>query len=438
MNRVRFAPSPTGYLHIGGMRTCLYNWLFARKTGASFILRIEDTDQSRSEPQYLDDIVKMLKWLGLHEDEGPFFQSQRINIYQEYASKLMEMGMAYEERAQGSPGCAMRFRLPREEVSFNDLVYGEIKIDNSLAEDFIIIKSDGMPAYNFACVVDDALMGITHVIRGEDHVSNTPRQIALYQALDFPLPQYVHVPMILGHDGKRLSKRHGATSVAAYKDEGYVPQGLLNYLALLGWSPGDDREVMDLDEMISSFSLERINKKSAVFDPEKLIWMNGQHIRKMPIDQLQDILNKVIDPSLTKVPGWKMLVELHQPRLRLLNDFPQQTLYYYQDKILYEAEAIKKHFSDEQVPGRLLKLAAVLEGLETYNGEHIERGIRDLARQLDIKVALLIHPARIALTGGSASPGIFDIMVLLGRARVCERLKRAADWCKENGGGHNQ
>lgn len=431
MNRVRFAPSPTGYLHIGGMRTCLYNWLFAKKTGGVFVLRIEDTDQVRSEPHYLDDILNMLKWLGLDADEGPYFQSQRVSVYHEYAAKLMDKGMAYEENEPGSSGQAIRFRLPHKEVVFRDFVYGEIRIDNSLSEDFIIIKSDGMPAYNFACVVDDALMGITHVIRGEDHVSNTPRQIAIYQALRFPLPQYVHVPMILGPDGKRLSKRHGATSVGAYKDDGYVPQGLLNYLALLGWSPGDDREVMALEEMMGAFSLERINKKSAVFDPEKLLWMNGQHIRKMHVEELQEMLKGVLEPTLVQTKGWEKLVELHQARLKLLHDFSLQTMYFYQDDIAYEPDAAKKHFADEQSHVRLLELARVLEELDVYDAAHVEEVTRSLAKRMGIKVALLIHPARIALTGGTASPGIFGMMLLLGKNRVCERLKKAAQWVTE-------
>ncbi|MDP3980047.1 MAG: glutamate--tRNA ligase [Chlamydiota bacterium] len=431
MVRVRFAPSPTGYLHIGGLRTCLYNWLYAKKNHGTFILRIEDTDQSRSETGFLKNIQSMLEWLGFCPDEGPFYQSERLNIYHKQAENLLKSGFAYEEAQEGSPGKALRFKLKPEEVVFQDHVYGRIRIDNRNNDDFIILKSDAMPSYNFACVVDDALMGITHVIRGDDHISNTPKQIALYQALGFSVPEYIHVPMILGSDGKRLSKRHGATAVSAYKEQGFIAYALLNYLALLGWSPGDNREVMDLDEMIESFSIDRILKKSAVFDPEKLLWMNAQHIRKMTPQKFEETLKEFVPSWMIEDPSWEALIKLHQNRTKILTDFSQQTAYFFGEAIHYDSEAAQKHLSDPVTSERLIQLANTIEKIDPYDVPNLEKSLRDMADGLGVKAAQLIHPARVALTGATASPGIFELMVLLGKKRVCERLCLAAQWSND-------
>ncbi|MDO8140158.1 MAG: glutamate--tRNA ligase family protein, partial [Candidatus Brocadiales bacterium] len=275
--RVRFAPSPTGYLHIGGARTALFNWLFARHNKGVFILRVEDTDQQRSTEESTKAIFDSMKWLGLDWDEGPYYQSQRLSIYKQYAEKLVEHGKAfYDTDAEGRK--AIRFRMQDEITEFNDLIHGAITFDAALIEDFVILKADGFPTYNFACVVDDADMDITHIIRGDDHISNTPKQIALYKAFGFNTPEFAHIPMILGEDGSRLSKRHGATAVTDYRDKGYLSHALVNFLALLGWSPGNDQEIISITEMIEKFTLKRVNKTSAQFNNTKLDWMNGQYI----------------------------------------------------------------------------------------------------------------------------------------------------------------
>ena len=283
--KVRFAPSPTGYLHIGGARTALFNWLFARHNKGIFLLRIEDTDQQRSTEEATHAILDSMKWLGLDWDEGPHFQSQRLSIYKQYAEKLVAHGKAfYDTDEEGRK--AIRFKMQDGVTEINDLIHGAITFDASLIEDFVILKADGFPTYNFACVVDDAEMGITHIIRGDDHISNTPKQIALYNAFGFKMPEFAHIPMILGEDGSRLSKRHGATSVTEYRDKGYLPHALVNFLALLGWSPGNDQEIISIQEMIEKFTLKRVNKTSAQFNNTKLDWMNGQYIKNTPIEHL--------------------------------------------------------------------------------------------------------------------------------------------------------
>ena len=283
--KVRFPPSPTGFLHIGGARTALYNWLFARHHDGEFILRIEDTDQLRSSKEATQTILDSLTWLGLDWDDGPYYQSNRLNIYQEYVDKLLKEGNAFHVD-DPEKGRAVRFKIKEGTTDFDDLIHGNISFDTSLIEDFIIQKADGFPSYNFACVVDDGVMEITHVIRGDDHISNTPRQIALYKALGFDIPKFAHIPMILGEDGSRLSKRHGAASVTEYRDKGYLPEAIINFIALLGWSPGNDQEFLTKQEMIEKFSLKRVNKTSARFDNTKLDWMTGQYIMNMPTKSL--------------------------------------------------------------------------------------------------------------------------------------------------------
>jgi glutamyl-tRNA synthetase len=421
--KVRFAPSPTGFLHIGGARTALFNWLFARHTGGVFQLRIEDTDRARSEDRFRDEILESMKWLGLTWDEGPIYQSDRFELYRDYAHRLVDKGLA--EKSDG----AVVFKIPPEHVKIQDLVYGELQFDNSLLEQLVILKSDGTPTYNFACVIDDATLGVTHVIRGDDHVSNTPKQVAVYQALELPMPQFAHVPMILGSDGQRLSKRHGATAVLQYRESGFLPEALTNFLALLGWAPGGDREMMTQNELIELFSLDRVNRKSAIFDMTKLEWMNGQYILKKSVDQLAEDLRPFVKSSFSIDPPFaqlKGLTQLFQQRIKRLSDFPNETHYFFQKDIQRDADAVQKYLSSPESKSRLMTLKKSLEPVQDFNPPALEKVIRDLATQLGVKAGELIHPARVAITGKAVSPGFFDVMSLLGRDLVLKRLEEVA------------
>ncbi len=439
MVRVRFAPSPTGHLHIGGVRTALFNWLFARHNKGTFILRIEDTDLKRSKKKYLDEISDCLLWLGLKWDEGPYPQTKRLKVYQKYAQRLLDEGKAYytdrkpKDKVQGqkSKGGAISFKVPPEKVKINDLVHGPIEFDNSLLDDFIIQKSDGFPTYNFACVVDDYEMQITHVIRGDDHISNTPKQLALYQALGVPWPEFAHIPLVMGQDRTLLSKRHGATTITQYRKEGYLPRALINFLSLLGWSPGEDLEIIDLDEIIRRFSLSRVGRTASIFNIEKLQWMNHQYIKKMDLDELTDLVT-----PLLKAKGYigtsydrkflKGVVELFQGRMKTLVDSTGLTDYLFVDKITFSREAREKLSGSEQSPQIFKALVERLGTMDDFDAVSVEERCRALIKDLGIPSGELIHPTRAALTGRTVSPGLFEVMSLLGKKRVIERLKRAA------------
>lgn len=417
--KVRFAPSPTGYLHIGGARTALFNWLFARHMGGIFQLRIEDTDRTRSEDRFRDEILESLKWLGLDWDEGPIYQSQRFEVYRQYAQDLIQKGLAQEREG------AVIFQMPPDVVQIKDLVYGNLEFDNSLLPELVILKSDGSPTYNFSCVIDDATLGVTHVIRGDDHISNTPKQWALYQALGLEIPDFAHVPMILGSDGQRLSKRHGATAVLQYRETGFLAHVLTNFLALLGWSPGGDRELMSMDEMVSLFSLERVNKKSAIFNVEKLEWMNGQYIKGSSVDWLKRELQPLVESRLGKQPPQgvlEKLIELFRERFRTLTEFPVATAYFFEDEIQRDPDAVTKFLSDSIVKERLVPLKEHLVKVEEFKADILEKVTRELATHLGVKAGDLIHPARVALTGKTVSPGLFVVMELLGKEKVLKRL----------------
>ncbi|MBU0634115.1 MAG: glutamate--tRNA ligase [Candidatus Omnitrophica bacterium] len=423
MNIVRFAPSPTGYLHIGGARTCLFNWLFARATGGKFILRIEDTDLSRSKKEYLDEILSSLQWMGLDWD-GLYYQSQRFDIYRDYAQNLFKKGNVYKE------GEALIYKVPKDiNVKIHDLIHGEISIDTEQIKDQVLLKSDGSPAYNFCCVVDDALMGITHIIRGDDHISNTPKQILLYEALGLKVPKFVHIPMILGEDKSRLSKRHGATSLSEYKNEGYLPEALVNYLALLGWNPGDSREIFSLNNLTKEFSLKRVSKTAAVFDIKKLKWLNGQYIKNYDTEKLLDLAvaclaeKKYIMPDIDR--KWlKSIVELYRSRFQTVNEFSELASFFFIDDIRYDTDAVSKFLNDIDVAEKLEKLKEALEKTEPFDIAGIERNVRSLIEKLDIQTGSLIHPARVALTGGAVSPGIFEVIACLGKEKTLNRLNR--------------
>jgi glutamyl-tRNA synthetase len=482
--RVRFAPSPTGYLHVGGARTALYNYLFARSQGGTFVLRIEDTDAARSTDESLRAILEGLRWLDLHWDEGPgaagghgpYFQSERRALYVARARELEQMGAAYpcfctaeelERRraaqtargdaprydgecrgrtvaerarllAEGRPA-ALRFALPAAgETSWEDLVRGRVTFRNDLLDDFVLLRSDGLPTYNFACVVDDHAMEITHVIRGDDHISNTPRQLLLYRAFGWQPPHFAHVPMILGADGTRLSKRHGATAVSAYRDLGYLPEALVNFLALLGWSYDGERELFGLEELEQVFRLERVGSNPAIFNLEKLDWMNGQHLKNLPEEERRQRVEAFLaarghDLS-SRPPEWRaLLVRAIGERLKTLADAERYGAFALEDRLELDPAAWSELRERPEVGPRLRALAERLSALPDFDLESLERTVRALAEELGIKAGELIGAARVALTGRKVSPGIFEVMALLGRERTLERLQLAAErWQEES------
>ena len=439
--RVRFAPSPTGYLHVGGVRTALFNWFFARSKKGKFILRIEDTDKLRSTPEALDDILGSLKWLGLSWDEGPYFQSKRIEIYQQYADKLLQQGKAYQSTQNrngelekgntagvaGPSGLATVFKSTGEQVVINDIVHGKIEFDTGLIKDFVIIKSDGMPTYNFACVIDDALMKITHVVRGDDHISNTPKQIMVYRALGFAEPVFAHVPMILGPDGSRLSKRHGATSVEEYRRQGYLAPALLNFLSLLGWAPGQDKELLPQEEIIKKFSLERITGKSAVFNIEKLNWMNGVYISQLDDEEMISLCRPFFLAAGITAPleELKKIVPLFKKRIKLLTEIVTATDYFFKDKTAYEGKAVDKFLTVPGAKDILVRVKEKLAGLNDFTREKIEKVLRDMVDELGIKPRVLMQTLRVAITGRTVSAGIFETIVGMGKERVLKHIDQA-------------
>ena len=425
--RVRFAPSPTGALHVGSARTALFNWLYARHHHGTLILRIEDTDQKRSSPAFLQDILESLKFLGLSADEGPIFQSQRLPLHQRAAEQLLSSGQAVREEG------AIVFPVPPGRIEFQDLIHGPISVDTTLFEKLVLMKSDGSPAYNFACVVDDADMRITHVIRGDDHIANTPKQVVLYRALGMQPPQYAHIPLILGQDREKLSKRHGATNVAEYRAFGYLPEAFVNYLALLGWSPGDNREVLSIQELIDLFDLDRVRKSAAQFDQRKLDWLNGQHIKQISPERLAELFaDRLHAAGAEGAPnGWSQerlarLAALLKERLKTLKDLEDEHWFFFLEEPAYQPEAVEKFLKPEGTAARLRELKARLEALSDFEAPRIEEATRGLITERQLQTKELIHPARVAITGRAVSPPLFETMALLGRATVLKRLDYAA------------
>jgi len=427
--RVRFAPSPTGYLHIGGARTALFNWLFARHKRGCFVLRIESTDKVRSTQESVDEIIESMKWLGLSWDEGPFFQHERIEIYKKFAQKLVDEEKAYISSEVRGEHPAVIFKVPKKTVEFKDIIYGTIQFDTANLEDIVLIKSDGMPTYNFACVVDDVEMKISHVIRGDDHISNTPKQLLLYEALDFTLPLFAHVPMILGGDGARLSKRHNAVSMESYKKEGYLPETVVNYLALLGWSPGNDRELMSIDELIGAFTLEKVSKKSAIFDNDKLRWINGQYIKVQDDKVLYPYFKPYFNKEIVDEGKGSKIVSLLKERIKTLSEIEYAIEYFISDEIKYEDKACRKYLAEENVLSLLSSAKEVLERIpeDNFNEQSIEESLRSLIDALQIKAGALIHPLRVALTGRAASPGLFEVIEVLGKTKSVKRIQNAVE-----------
>jgi glutamyl-tRNA synthetase len=454
--RTRFAPSPTGYLHIGGARTALFNWLYARHNGGAFILRIEDTDQQRSTDESTKAILDAMTWMGLNWDEGPFFQAERVDLHRQMVQKLLDEGKAYvctctpeeleSKRKQAlaagkkpkydgtcrnkglkkSQGSVVRFRGTETGVTIvEDLIKGNISFNNEELDDLIIERGDGYPTYNFAVVVDDALMNITHVIRGDDHVNNTPRQILIYEALGFEVPKFAHVPMILGSDKTRLSKRHGATSVMAYKDMGYLPEALVNYLVRLGWSHGD-QEIFSMRELIDYFGLDNVGKSPAVFNPEKLLWLNAHYIKDTPPERLVDDMKgfwPVDTASVDKAFAQKVIADL-QPRAKTLVELGQAADFYFTDQVQYEEQAASK-FLTKEIAGHFKVMAENLPSMSAFHKEDIEEFLKTFIEKAGIKFKVLAQPLRVALTGKTVSPGIDEVMATLGKERVVKRIQDA-------------
>jgi len=424
MVRVRFAPSPTGFLHIGSARTAIFNWLYARHTGGKFLLRVEDTDLKRSEARFLDEILEDLKWLGLDWDEEPIHQSQRFGVYRGKAEELLAAGKAYKD------GEAFLFRIePGRTIAYDDMVHGRITIETETIKDQVMIKSDGSPAYNFACVVDDSFLGITHILRGDDHISNTPKQIIFYEAFGLEPPKFGHMPLILGTDGAKLSKRHGGVSVEEYKREGFLPEALVNYLVLLGWMPRDGREVMPLAEAVKLFDINEMNDVQAKFDIQKLRWLNSEYIMHKPDGELLPLVRerlagagidaaRAADDDLAKVLG------LYKVRLKTLSDFPAMTECFFRDDFAVEegGRAVLEKPENREL---LAVLAERLGAAAQWSHDAIEKAFRDLIEERKIKAGVVIHPARMAVSGQSKGAGLFEMMEVLGRDRVLERLRRA-------------
>jgi glutamyl-tRNA synthetase len=430
MVRVRFAPSPTGNLHIGGARTALFNWLYARAKGGKFILRIEDTDAQRSKKEYLDEILFSLEWLGFPWDEL-YHQSERFDIYRSSADRLLKTGQAFIEKSPEGKE-AVIFRVTPQKIKVNDLIRGAIEFDAELIKDQVLIKSDGTPTYNFACVVDDAAMNITHVIRGDDHISNTPKQVLLYQALGLKTPEFAHLPLILGKQG-RLSKRTGATAISEFRSAGYLPQALVNYLLLLSWAPGDNREVIDSEEAVRLFDIKNVNKTAASFDPDKLNWMNNQYLKGASPESLADtVIPMLMAKGLIRQdkPDREYilaLVKLFQARLTTLNDFPDWADFFFVDEVSFDPAAKEKYLAKDL--SQEFKLFVQRLGLlDPFDIPGIEASFRALVQELGVESKTLIHPIRVALTGKTVGPGLFEVIYYLGKERTQKRLMR---WVKE-------
>ena len=466
--RVRFAPSPTGHLHVGGARTALFNYLFARHTGGAFLLRIEDTDRERSSDAMTARILDAMEWLGLTVDEPPVHQADGLARHQADVEALLARDLAYrcfatrdeldamrakareevvpfryrrsadydpavaDERARAGEPHAVFFEVPDGDIAFDDVVHGPTTVSGDSLDDFVVLRSDGTPVYNMAVVSDDVHMGITHVIRGDDHLSNTPKQILIYRALEAELPRFAHVPMILGPDGRRLSKRHGAESVEAYRQEGILPEALVNFLALLGWSPGDDREMMDLPELVEAFTLERILKKAAVFDAHKLEWLNGKYLDRAEPGRLVPLVLEAMDPEARAAVEHELdrledVVELQKTRARTIPAIAETSLRYFAEPIAYDERAVTKHWLRD--PESTRDVLEAQRGLLAEQGSldpgSLEGDLRALAESRGVGFGKVIAPLRVALLGVQDSPGIFDVLRLLGPARSLRRVDAA-------------
>lgn len=474
--RVRFAPSPTGYLHIGGARTALFNWLYARHYNGSFILRIEDTDRMRSTPEAVKAILDGMKWLGLDWDEGPekggkhgpYFQTERLVLYREFVAKLLKIGAAYycycsaeeladrrkKQFADGKPAIydrkclnlsetekkqlekegkkpAIRLKMPDRQIVVHDLIKGKMEFESKLLSDFVIMKSDGVPTYNFAVVIDDILMNISLVMRGDDHISNTPKQIVIYQALDMPVPEFAHIPMIMGPDNTRLSKRHGATSVMEYQRMGFLSEAVLNYIVHLGWSSGTNREIFSIKELIENFTLDKISNHSAIFDMEKLNWFNNEYLKRLSDEKYVEMLIPFLkDAGYIELPlneekvGWlRKVVSLMKSRVRNFKQFLEYGDYFFIEDFTVEEKAIEI-LEQKGVIDILEHLVKRLKEIKDWKEENIESEVREMANQLSLKGKQIIHPTRVSLSGKTVGPGLFLLMEALGKEINIKRLEK--------------
>lgn len=471
--RVRIAPSPSGFLHVGTARTAVYNWLFARHHKGKFVLRIEDTDTARSSDDMVSSILESMKWLGLDWDEGPIYQSQRAEIHQSYARQLLETKKVYycycspdllrakrteaqknkiawkydrtclhlspekiaEHEKAGTPR-ALRLLVPEGKTVFTDIVYKELEIENKNLEDLILLRSDGRPTYNMACVADDLEMKISHIIRGNDHIPNTYKQVLIYQALGRPVPQFAHLPLILGMDRAKISKREQAVSVTDYREEGYLPEALVNFLALLGWSPKDGTEIMTRQELIEKFTLENVHQANPVFDLQKLEWMNGEYIRRKNADELFNLAKPyLVQSGLISEEKYtndrariQRILSLLQERSRTLTEFASTGGFFFKSDFEFDPKGVKKQFGSPEVAQRLAAIKEEYENLDGFSKDETESVLRMLAESMHLKPAELIHPIRLALTGMTFGPGLFDIVEVLGKEEVVRRLERAIEF----------
>jgi len=477
--RVRFAPSPTGYLHIGGARTALFNYFFAKRYGGKFILRIEDTDRERLKEDSVSQIISSLKWLGIEWDEGPeiggefgpYFQSERLELYRKEAQRLVDEGKAYycfcteeeiakereeqkalkvpyrysgrcstlskeevEENIKMGKPYVIRIRIPREgNTVVQDLIRGTVNFDNSQLDDYIIIKSNNMPTYNFACVVDDHFMKISHVIRAEEHLSNTPKQVLMYEALGYEIPKFAHISMILAPDRSKLSKRHGATSVGEFKEQGYLKEAIVNYLTLLGWAPGGDEEIFSVEDTVKKFSLDNVSKTAAIYDVNKLSWINGHYLRNLDLDYItREAVPFFIKKGLVsedevenKYDYIKRVVSAVREKVKLLSEVADASEYFFKDIDEYDPKGVEKRFKKDNVIELLTKGKQALEKASDFSVEGVEKAYRDLIDELGIKGGDIIHPTRLALSGRTVGPGLFDIISILGKEECLRRMDKA-------------
>jgi len=466
--KTRFAPSPTGYLHIGGARTALFSWLYAKKNNGQFILRIEDTDTQRSTQEAVDVILEGMQWLGLNHDEGPYYQSQRSERYEQVLQQLLDNNQAYycycskeelddlrqgqmerKEKPRYNQKCrhlsappagkedikpVIRFKTDNDgSVVINDLIKGTTTVNNSELDDLIIARSDGSPTYNFVVVVDDLDMGLTHIIRGDDHYNNTPRQMNILKALGADLPQYAHLPMILDEHGAKLSKRHGAANLLNYREQGYLPQALLNYLVRLGWSHGD-QEIFSVDEMIQLFDLKDVNPSASSINPDKLLWLNQEYIKNSPVEEVLPHLEyhmNQLNISMNDGPELKDVIPALAERSKTLVELAENSRYFYQDFSEYEEKAAKKNLKANAVDG-LQTLLENLQKLDNWEQESLHQVVIESAEQLEVKMGKIAQPLRVAITGRSASPSIDITMKLIGKARTLNRIKNAIDYIKSS------
>ncbi len=429
--RVRFAPSPTGNVHIGNIRAAIFNWLFARHEGGRFLLRVEDTDRERSTDAAIRTLLDCMAWLGLDTDEEPVYQSRQTARHLAVADELIRRGFAYRDAKGGGEPCTV-FRMPSEgRLEYSDLVKGVIRKKAEDTQDFVIVRSDGTPVFHLANVVDDIDMGITHIIRGDDHVENTFKHIELFKAIGAPVPHYAHLPMIVNNQGKPYSKRDGAAFVGEFKEQGFLPQTLFNFLALLGWAPGDDREVMTRDELVAAFSLDRCKSSAARFDLKKLVWMNGEYIRQTPRGQYAEIFTaRLRDAGLLR-PGFPRetldgIIEQMQVRTKFYSEIPANCAYFFTEEYPVDPKAAAKRLAGPEVPGLLAAVAETFEKLPVFDIQSTHDALTAMGEARGAGLGALVHPVRVAVSGLAEGPGLFEMLALLGRETVCARLRRAA------------